>query len=63
MRRTADWDRVVMPLVTPGARLKVVYNPATLMIHVLERDDSATSATSSSATNKASLTASGAKAR
>jgi hypothetical protein len=39
MRRTSDWDRVVLPLVTPGARLKVVYDPGTLMIHVLERDD------------------------
>jgi hypothetical protein len=41
MRRTPDWERVVLPLVTPGARLKVMYDPATLMIHVLERDDSA----------------------
>lgn len=42
MRRTPDWDRVVMPLVKPGARLKVVYDPRTLMIHVLERDETET---------------------
>lgn len=36
MRRTCDFARVVAPMVAPGSRLRITYDPTTLMIHVLE---------------------------
>ncbi len=37
MIKTADWDRIVKPMILPGTWLKIVYDVNTHFIHVIQK--------------------------